>query len=1002
MTQVQGAWTAALNGGHVCASNPQFALSLPHACNVTLLVEREKAAPGAPALPPHVVRLVRPRRGDDWHAADGHAVMHWTAADMVMQSVFSRLPNVKVESKEPVPAGEYIVMCAQYLVDVAAAPGDFTLTATAMHPTQPRPTLVPLLPARTMSHSLRFAGEGAAGCESHRNPQFFVTTASPMRLGFRLAVDDPIDDRPGQTSHIVVMRSDQGPGQRLRWWGDHASRLVATQNGMKYLASGATLGAVPAGTYAVLVWTKTPVEGKVTLLVDMAPPGKGGKPPTAQLTGAEYVKPEYDARPFSEIVEHGVKELPFLGFGMRPLFYDVVDGKRIVDAVTAACAKANNPTDAGKSKGAATVCFADGAFPATHASLYGPSALPVLSDRALEAQVGFLRQCDVHPEPELFSDGADVLDLVQGSLGDCYLCAAIAAVASIPKHFEDRIYPPTYNPAGIYMLQVCVAGKWRGVLLDDTLAIWPEAAPMPNDRRGDVRLFAHSADRRELWPCLVEKALAKMAGCYAELEGMRVVRKGTMSAPLIVGVLAGATDVSMFFSDDMDWWDKVKLLVGDAADGPHVSVGKIVDVTHRPRAMCGIGTGSNKRRPETWRGLQDGVVGNHAYTLIRAVTLNDDGTHCVERGAVVARHRLVQIRNTWGRQEWSGDWADGDAKWRQHPAVAAAVGIDPDAKQNDGVFWMPMEAVKRKFSFTWGVTLSSEELEYDTSVDGEWVDGNNVLLPNPQGSVGGLPQFALRCRCPGARLSITLSSVGEAAPRSLSLALFPVKGARPPDATMWAPELSRFMDAPIQTLNIIGDKRSLTKEVTLEDDVSAVIVVALAWRLEPLPRLPFVLSVASNADVKIEGPLHPAERVALEGKWPAPGDRYRGPASSLRFYISSRTAASDYNGDSELQLSLRLTDAGKGATNALQLYVFHLSGDDKELAAGNGFPADDDSRFLAKSSFSATDAVSVRCLVKAGCSLVAVATRQKSCVEGDGWAFKALAGGHVAVTTTKR
>lgn len=45
----------------------------------------------------------------------------------------------------------------------------------------------------------------------------------------------------------------------------------------------------------------------------------------------------------------------------------------------------------------------------------------------------------------------------------------------------------------------------------------------------------------------------------------------------------------------------------------------------------------------------DGLMGSHAYSVLRAV-------ECKGK-------RFVVVRNPWGRTEWSGRWSDGSKEW---------------------------------------------------------------------------------------------------------------------------------------------------------------------------------------------------------------------------------------------------------------------------------------------------------------------------------------------------
>jgi len=44
-----------------------------------------------------------------------------------------------------------------------------------------------------------------------------------------------------------------------------------------------------------------------------------------------------------------------------------------------------------------------------------------------------------------------------------------------------------------------------------------------------------------------------------------------------------------------------------------------------------------------------GLVYGHAYAVLAA---NE-----------VEGHKLVQVRNPWGRTEWTGDWSDNSQLW---------------------------------------------------------------------------------------------------------------------------------------------------------------------------------------------------------------------------------------------------------------------------------------------------------------------------------------------------
>ncbi|CAN0512886.1 unnamed protein product, partial [Ectocarpus sp. 12 AP-2014] len=51
---------------------------------------------------------------------------------------------------------------------------------------------------------------------------------------------------------------------------------------------------------------------------------------------------------------------------------------------------------------------------------------------------------------------------------------------------------------------------------------------------------------------------------------------------------------------------------------------------------------------------KDGLIENHAYSIMRAIDMHGE--------------KLIQMRNPWGKKgEWKGRWADGTSQWKTSP-----------------------------------------------------------------------------------------------------------------------------------------------------------------------------------------------------------------------------------------------------------------------------------------------------------------------------------------------
>ena len=111
--------------------------------------------------------------------------------------------------------------------------------------------------------------------------------------------------------------------------------------------------------------------------------------------------------------------------------------------------------------------------------------------------------------PPLLIEGVGApTDVKQGALGDCWLLSALATLAERPELLAATMPTRATNDAGAYQVRLCRDGAWEAILLDDALPCTADG----------VLAFARGA-RRQLWVSLIEKAFAKMYGCYEALEG---------------------------------------------------------------------------------------------------------------------------------------------------------------------------------------------------------------------------------------------------------------------------------------------------------------------------------------------------------------------------------------------------------------------------------------------------------------------------------------------------
>ena len=229
-------------------------------------------------------------------------------------------------------------------------------------------------------------------------------------------------------------------------------------------------------------------------------------------------------------------------------------------------------------------------------------------------------------------------DLIRGGGGFIELDETAKVDAEVVQMLSKGVYPPIFHKFrkfGIYVLRFFKNYKWRYVIIDERL---------PVNVANQLPVFASCVKQEELWVPLVEKAYAKLFGCYealisgfiddgvVDMTGL-VCEKKTLSDK--DGVFLGLGDKD---DDEMkrieDFWefifenDNNGSLMGCSVAGGGVESKVIID------------------------GVNVGILQGHAYAINDVIEL--PGKTNGKRNF----HRLLRIRNPWGKGEWNGKWSD--------------------------------------------------------------------------------------------------------------------------------------------------------------------------------------------------------------------------------------------------------------------------------------------------------------------------------------------------------
>jgi hypothetical protein len=233
-------------------------------------------------------------------------------------------------------------------------------------------------------------------------------------------------------------------------------------------------------------------------------------------------------------------------------------------------------------------------------------------------------------------------DIQQGSIGDCYFLSVIGSLCNIytksgEKLIEDLFLHTSKTKEHVYGAYIFINGVWELVLVDDYF---------PYVGYGFKQFAFASSQGNELWVSILEKAWAKINGCYAKIGC-----GGLPHEVFDVLTEAYSEQCSISSSKSNEIWKK---MIESQQKGYVMTAGTSGDVSNLDIEEVGLSPG-------------------HAYTVL--------GVHEIEGSR--GKEKVVRLRNPWGNGEWNGDWSDSSSKWTSAAKLKMSL-----IKRDDGDFYM--------------------------------------------------------------------------------------------------------------------------------------------------------------------------------------------------------------------------------------------------------------------------------------------------------------------------
>lgn len=298
---------------------------------------------------------------------------------------------------------------------------------------------------------------------------------------------------------------------------------------------------------------------------------------------------------------------------------------------------------------------------------------------------------EVIKDCSFFKDRISSNDVVQGSLGNCWFIGALSVLATRDELLRGSIqdlkvegqieastvggvfsgvYPPIFHclsKKGIFVMRFFKEFAWRWVIVDCRM-------PMIKHEGEYKYVFGHCSDSSEIWVPIIEKAYAKLHGCYQALNN------GLIDDALV----------------DLTGLAAERILIKGSE--PELLWKSLLDYKYN-KSLLGCSIESADTHTEVIiEGEPSGLLAKHAYGIVDLFEIKNPN-------AIKKRHRLLRIRNPWGQKEWNGKWSSGDEKLKSHLEVLKKYldEIELDEKfdpmnPNDGTFLICFKDWRKLFS----------------------------------------------------------------------------------------------------------------------------------------------------------------------------------------------------------------------------------------------------------------------------------------------------------------
>mgnify|MGYP002624196291 CR=1 FL=1 len=260
----------------------------------------------------------------------------------------------------------------------------------------------------------------------------------------------------------------------------------------------------------------------------------------------------------------------------------------------------------------------------------------------------------------VFTFMASVDNIKQGDINDCYFLSAVGSLCNYPNYFYRLFHIKEKTKECAYGVYLYLNGKWKLVLVDDSF-------PYVAKNKIFKELSFSSTVHNEIWISLLEKAWAKVNGCYAKIGCGGYTYE---AFDVLTEAYTEKVNIKEYkLKKENELWEKM-------------------EISFQRNYIVTAGTPNNEIL------IKFGLCPNHIYSLLNVYKIGEV--------------KLVKLRTPWGSMEYTGDWSIYNSKWT--PDIKNLCQYPKD--EDNGTFYMSFNDFIKYFS---NLNIVKLEPDYKTT-----------------------------------------------------------------------------------------------------------------------------------------------------------------------------------------------------------------------------------------------------------------------------------------------